>query len=298
MLSQTDARSRLGKGPALVTPKARVLDPNDTLGFVQSLQSSLELEVILPFLLDHIRISVPGCRLLYQHNELNINIELGGPSLKNKCFYQLKTDQDKLGEIRISNSTRFSENALQVIEQSLAYLLYPLRNAILYQQAVKNARLDALTGVGNRFAFSRSFEREYLLAQRHNYHLSLLVMDVDHFKRINDHYGHLVGDKVLKEVAQTLQTAMRQTDMIFRYGGEEFTAILTETDTEGARVIAERIRERIGNLVIQHDDQSIHVTISIGIGSLRDSNNDRELFEQADNNLYMAKRSGRNVVCG
>ena len=298
MLSQTHIRSRLGKRPSLVTTKPRLPDPSDTLEFVQSLQSSLELEVMLPHLLDRIRLSVPGSRLIYQHEEFNIQLELGGPVLKNQCFYSLKTGEENLGEIRISNSVRFTEPDLQAIEESLSFLLYPLRNAILYQQAIRNARQDALTGVGNRFAFSRAFEREQLLARRHNYDLSLLVIDVDHFKRVNDRHGHLVGDKVLQAVAAMLQTVMRQTDMVFRYGGEEFTAILTNTDRDGAMVIAERIRNKVASLNVEHNDELIQVTVSIGLGTLQTVDNDRELFEQADENLYLAKRSGRNQVCG
>ncbi len=298
MLTQTPIRSRLGKRPSLVTTKPRLPDPGDTLEFVQSLQSSLELEVMLPHLLDRIRLSVPGSRLIYRHTELNIQIELGGPVLKNQCFYALKTDDDNLGEIRISNCARFNEPELQAIEDSLSYLLYPLRNAILYQQAIRNARQDALTGVGNRFAFSRAFEREQLLARRHDCNLSLLVIDVDHFKRVNDRYGHLVGDKVLKAVAVTLQEVMRQTDMVFRYGGEEFTAILTNTDRHGARVIAERVRQQVAGLTVEHDDETIAVTVSIGLGTLAEVHNNQELFERADENLYLAKRKGRNQVCG
>lgn len=296
MLSQSDSRSRVGKRPALVTSKPKTPDQLDVLGLMQNLQSSLELEVMLPFLLEHISLSVPNCRLNYHLPSLDIALDLGGPKLKNQCFYQLKIDQESLGELIVSSAKKFSEEDLASIENALTHLLYPLRNAIMYQQAVRNARLDSLTGVGNRFAFSRSFEREQLLARRHQSDLSLLIIDVDHFKKINDHYGHLVGDKVLKEIAHALQSIMRQTDMIFRYGGEEFTAILTKTNRRGAQVIAERLRQQVANLAIAHENEMIHVTVSIGIGSLLEVESDRELFEQADDNLYMAKRQGRNRV--
>jgi len=297
MLSQSDSGSRFGKPTSVPTRKRAQPDLSDTLTFVQSLQSSLELEVILPILLDRIRLVVPGCRLLYTNQELDINLKVGGPLLKNQCFYQLKTEQQNLGEIRVSNSAQLLEPDLRAIEDSLSHLLYPLRNAMLYLEAIRSARLDALTGVGNRFAFSRAYEREHALAVRHKNDLSLLILDIDHFKKINDCFGHLAGDQVLKEVASALQDAMRQTDMIFRYGGEEFTAILTKTDGDGARVIAERIRRRVEALTILQAGERIRVTISIGIGSLNDANNDRQMFEIADNNLYLAKRNGRNQVC-
>ncbi|BFM07575.1 GGDEF domain-containing protein [Halioxenophilus aromaticivorans] len=297
MLSPTGTRDRFSKRAALVTQKSPVPDLGDTLTFVQSLQSSLELEVILPLLLERLCLFIPGSRMSYRHESLGIELEFGGPKLKHQFYYQLKTEHQELGEIRISNSKRLNEGHLKAIEENLSHLLFPLRNAMLYQEAIRSARVDALTGVGNRFAFSRSFEREHALAMRHQNDLSLLVLDVDYFKSINDRYGHLVGDQVLREVAQAIQNAMRQTDMVFRYGGEEFTAILTKTDAEGAAVIADRVRKHVADLYIRHEGQRIAVTISIGASSSSDSVDGRAMFEQADNNLYRAKRNGRNQVC-
>lgn len=297
MLSQTDSRTSVGKRAALVKSKPKQLNLEDTLSFVQSLQSSLELEVILTVFLEKLCLFIPGCRLAYQHEDLGLELALGGPVFKHQCFYQLSTEQQNLGEIRISNSSKFAEPDLIEIEQCLSHLLYPLRNAMLYQEAIRCARLDALTGVGNRFAFSRAFDREHALAIRHQNDLSLLILDVDHFKSINDHYGHLIGDQVLKEIAQEIENAMRQTDMVFRYGGEEFTAILTKTNAEGAAVIAERIRKRVADATILSGGERIPVTISIGVSSSSSSIEGRAMFEQADNNLYRAKRNGRNQVC-
>jgi diguanylate cyclase (GGDEF)-like protein len=257
---------------------------------------SLELEVILPALLDFIRQQVTGVRMRYTNPDLNLSMDFGGAVLKNQCFYQLKTDEQALGEIRFSNATRFSESELHAIERSLTHLLHPLRNALLYQQAVRNARQDALTGVGNRFAFSRTFEREQLLAKRHGTDLALLILDIDHFKQVNDEYGHLAGDKVLRCVADAMTDVMRATDEIFRYGGEEFTAILPTTDDSGAHVIAERIRKRVEQLEVQFEERVIKVTMSIGVASTAGIQVAAQLFEQADANLYQAKRSGRNRV--
>jgi diguanylate cyclase (GGDEF)-like protein len=229
--------------------------------------------------------------------EINVHLPIGGPVLKHQCFYQLNAEHEKLGEIRISNSAKFTEFELSMVEVCLSHLLYPLRNALLYREAIRNARQDALTGVGNRFSFSRAFEREQRLAQRYHQDLSLLVIDIDFFKRINDQHGHSCGDEVLKSVAQCLQSVMRQTDMIFRYGGEEFTAILTKTNREGAQVIAERIRVEVEKLTVQLNENQVKTTVSIGIGSLNEAKDSQALFNQADDNLYLAKRNGRNRVC-
>lgn len=296
MLTQTDTRAR-SKRPTLVKTQPKQSHLEDTLSFIQNLQSSLELEVILTVLWERLCSTIPGCRLSYHHEQLDLELVLGGPVLKHQCFYQLSTEQQKLGEIRISNARKFSDGDLAEVEQNLSHLLFPLRNATLYQEAIRSARLDALTGVGNRFAFSRAFDREHALAMRHDNELSLLVLDVDHFKLINDRHGHLVGDQVLKEIAQAIEMTMRQTDMVFRYGGEEFTAILTKTGAEGAAVIAERIRKRVEQTHITHAGQRIPVTISIGASSLVSSRSGKSMFEQADDNLYRAKRAGRNRIC-
>ncbi len=298
MLSSTSTVSVLEKRntPNAITNKQLTVATDDVLLLVQKLQSSLELEVIFTHLLDHIRSLVPGCRLLYSSPESNINLPIGGPVLKHQCFYQLKAEQEQLGEIRISNSSKLTDYELSMVELCLSHLLYPLRNALLYREAIRNARQDALTGVGNRFAFSRNFEREQRLAQRYHQDLSLLVIDIDYFKRINDKYGHLAGDEVLKSVAECLKSVMRQTDMIFRYGGEEFTAILTKTDREGALVIAERIRKEVEKLAVTISGDDIKATVSVGIGSLKEVKDSQALFNQADDNLYLAKRGGRNQV--
>ncbi len=299
MLSTTSTVSTLGKRNTTnsISSKRQSVATEDVLLLVQKLQSSLELEVIFAHLLEHIRTLVPGSRLLYSLPESSINLPIGGPVLKHQCFYQLNAEHEKLGEIRVSNSAKFTDYELSMVEVCLSHLLYPLRNALLYREAIRNARQDALTGVGNRFAFSRAFEREQRLAQRYHQDLSLLVIDIDFFKRINDQHGHLAGDEVLKSVAQCLESVMRQTDMIFRYGGEEFTAILTKTNREGAQVIAERIRNEVEKLTVPVNDNHVNTTVSIGIGSLQEAKDSQALFNQADDNLYLAKRKGRNQVC-
>ncbi|GAB2199179.1 GGDEF domain-containing protein [Sessilibacter sp. MAH4] len=298
MLSSTNTSTGYKKRniTALVR-KSEQARTGKVLELVQKLQSSLEVEAILPHLLEYLRNYIPDCRLSYRYDEFEFNLEFEGPNLVHQCFYQLNVDDINLGEIRVTNSKEFSEFELQIIEETLTHLYFPLRNALLYQQAIRNARLDALTGVNNRFAFSRAFERELKLAHRYNNDLSLLILDIDHFKSVNDHYGHLCGDIVLRDVAQTIKAAMRETDMIFRYGGEEFTAILPKTDHQGALVIAERIRKEVEGLIINADNKPVSVTVSIGIGSLKNVESSDQLFIQADEHLYSAKRAGRNRVC-
>lgn len=164
------------------------------------------------------------------------------------------------------------------------------------------AHIDALTGISNRRSFDEAIEREWKLAMRAGTPVSLIMVDIDHFKNYNDNYGHDMGDLGLKQVATALATVItRPSDMLARYGGEEFVALLPDTNIEGARLIAERFRSNIETLQLPHaySDAASCITISVGLAGLipKDENSAHELLKQADKMLYCAKESGRNRVC-
>ena len=158
---------------------------------------------------------------------------------------------------------------------------------------------DALTGLRNRGYFEEVFQTYCVEAFRYRQPLSVMVMDIDHFKAFNDHYGHLVGDDCLKMVAEAIAGVVtRPQDMLARYGGEEFVVVLPDTHAEGARCVAERIRERVAQTPFQVSDETINVTLSIGVSSYVPTSADvsQSLFNEADQALYTAKNSGRNQV--
>ena len=156
---------------------------------------------------------------------------------------------------------------------------------------------DALTGLFNRRHFENSADREFLRAVRYHNDLTFAIIDIDFFKQINDTYGHLCGDKILKDVAFIINDSFRKTDMVFRYGGEEFVVILTETNSDGATIPLERLRERIENNEFSFKTQKLKVTVSIGYASnLDDAEDAIELFSYADDALYKAKENGRNRI--
>lgn len=156
---------------------------------------------------------------------------------------------------------------------------------------------DALTGLYNRRHFDNMIEREFLRAKRYSNDLSIALMDIDFFKKVNDTYGHLCGDYILKEVAYLILENFRKTDMVFRYGGEEILVILTETPLEKAVIPLERLRKSIENYPFNYDGQDIRITISIGAESINPEISDyEELINNADRALYQAKENGRNKV--
>lgn len=162
----------------------------------------------------------------------------------------------------------------------------------------ENAKVDSLTGLHNRRWLEEMYTREINRSNAGNFRLSAVMMDIDHFKRVNDTYGHLAGDQVLIAVAGAITYSLRPSDMPVRYGGEEFSVFLPGTSTENARIIAERLRKAVEKLRIPlPDGQVIPVTISLGFTERQDGDTVRSIIERADQALYNAKQNGRNRAC-
>ncbi|MES2825521.1 MAG: GGDEF domain-containing protein [Pseudomonadota bacterium] len=264
---------------------------------IQALQMTLEPNEILNIFFKHLQAIIPVGGIQFRFaNDIDIT-KLGRDALHH-CDYRLTTDEGYLGEIIFNRGRRFNEAEQSRLEIILGALIYPLRNALRYQSAMQMALLDPLTRLGNRAALNNALHRELQLAQRHQYELSLLMIDVDHFKMINDQHGHSRGDEVLQAIARTIANVCRETDISFRYGGEEFVVLLRKTNETGACIIGERLRNEISKITMQQHGRSIQPTVSIGI-STRASNQKEhidQLFDRADKALYHAKRRGRNCV--
>jgi diguanylate cyclase (GGDEF)-like protein len=173
-----------------------------------------------------------------------------------------------------------------------------LQRNLMHQQLAAAAWTDPKTGLLNATAWQREADAEVTRALRSGLLLSLLLVDVDHFKRVNDSHGHLIGDDVLRALAAELRPQVRESDVVGRFGGDEFTVLLPRTDGEGACRIAERLRSSAGLLSVTAADRQISVTISIGVAELGRHGHDLfELLAAADLALYRAKAAGRNQVC-
>jgi diguanylate cyclase len=156
------------------------------------------------------------------------------------------------------------------------------------------ALLDALTGIANRLGYDERIVQEFKRWRRFRQPLSLVAWDLDRFKNVNDSYGHRAGDRVLRAFAKLLSEKVRETDFVARYGGEEFIMLLIGTPAEGARTVAEAIREDIGRLGFHFRGTPVTVTASCGVTDARDGDTPESLFDRADRALYQAKESGRN----
>lgn len=168
---------------------------------------------------------------------------------------------------------------------------------IEYQQHLSHlATEDPLTRLLNRRGLEDALQVSLAHAARHELPTSAIMVDIDHFKRVNDHFGHEVGDHVIRHISQVIARICRSSDVVARNGGEEFLLVLPDTDLDSARVLAERLREAIGQRPLLVDNQRIAVTISLGVASVTGSVNLDQLSSEADRALYLAKHGGRNRV--
>ena len=168
----------------------------------------------------------------------------------------------------------------------------------MYREALASALNDTLTGAGNRLALNQNLERDMRLAKRTGQPLSLAILDVDHFKRINDRFGHAYGDEALKAVVNCVAASLRNVDGLYRLGGEEFVVLLNNTDADACMLVAERIRQSIEQLQFHIDGQPLPMTASLGHATLRADDDATSLLNRADLRMYEAKRGGRNRVIG
>lgn len=259
------------------------------------LQSSLDLGEVLTHFFEMIQSIVTSSGINYCYPQKVIQISIGNSRAHSAC-YNLKVARHYLGEITFYRAKRFSENELANVETLLGLLVLPLRNAILYRDALEHSLLDPLTGIGNRMALESALKREFELAKRTSQSLSLVIADLDLFKQVNDTAGHVIGDTLIKKTATAIQAAVRQSDQVFRFGGEEYVVILSNTPNTEALLIAERVRQAIANIHVPSKIGLVRPTISLGVSTLRESDSKESLLERADAALYQAKADGRNAV--
>jgi len=284
---------RLGFGqlPPLLERPASLGQLRQQLGL--QLQTSLEPQRILGLFFREIQRLVPLDALNYQHKTSDLRLEFGQRG-HHSVSYSLSHEGTHLGDLVFRRNQRFSEKDQGNLESLLSTLLFPMRNALLYRAATQSAMRDPLTGTGNRIAMDQTLQREIDMARRHMQPLSLLMLDIDHFKQINDNYGHSAGDDVLKAVATSIKDQLRNVDMVFRFGGEEFLILLSNTNREAAAMIGERLRHAAQAGEYSADGTLIGLTVSLGCSTLLPGESADSLLRRADSALYVAKREGRN----
>ena len=199
------------------------------------------------------------------------------------------------GILIIYNLSKADFDRFLIVAMQLAL---EMKKVLLYETVEMLAITDGLTGLYARRYFFERFNEELSRSKRQDLKFSFLMIDIDDFKNCNDTYGHLVGDLVLKDVARIIKENVREIDLAARYGGEEFSLILPETDSKRAMLVADRIRKRIEENIFSAYEEKLKITVSIGLAVYpEDSQEALDLVEMADKALYVAKSSGKNIVC-
>lgn len=200
---------------------------------------------------------------------------------------------------RVTRATLDHDSWLQFGPRvSFRFSMTDIREERLLRKLYESSTRDALTGVYNRLHFEERLRAEVAYAIRHRTQASLLIIDLDHFKRVNDTYGHPAGDAVLKRACEACSRALRTEDIFARFGGEEFAVVLRGIDLKGAARLGERLRQGVAAEVVEHEGQRIQITLSAGVASIGccRAPSAEELISIADRRLYAAKQAGRNRV--
>ena len=209
---------------------------------------------------------------------------------------ELRIEERRLGALTFTRRHPFRIDEIRALESMGADLARPLDNALRHREVREAATRDPLTGAATRALLEDTLEREASLVHRHGGALALLMIDVDRFKGINDRFGHPAGDRCLAAIAECIARRIRSSDILFRYGGEEFCVLLPRTGEGGARRLAERVRSAVDTLRIPAGEGAIRPTISLGVAAALPGDGAAGLLAKADAALYRAKRSGRNRV--
>ncbi|MDD4895027.1 MAG: GGDEF domain-containing protein, partial [Candidatus Omnitrophica bacterium] len=217
------------------------------------------------------------------------------PECESYVLFPLTMKDELIGNLAVAGLQDEDQERFYILSQQF---LLGIKRAVLYEGVQALCIIDGLTNVFNRRYYLERFKEELERSIKFNYVFSCVMVDIDYFKTFNDRYGHIVGDAILRDLSRTIQDNIRQVDLLSRYGGEEFSIILSEADKEAAHFAAERIRKAIEEKDIKVYDEDLKVTVSIGVSTYPTDGKDMEtLIDNADSALYRAKQTGRNRVC-
>ncbi|THB73766.1 MAG: GGDEF domain-containing protein [Gammaproteobacteria bacterium] len=286
----------VGKDLLINEPEFNNDSANRKFSLMNRLQTTLEVQEIFDIFSKALAEMVNQDGITYTGNEYTGIISLGS-ARRAKLTYNLKADGLSLGEIKVFRTKKFTDKEVVMVEDYISLLYYPLRNAIMYNQALQSALRDPLTKLHNRAMLEQHLARESQLAQRHEEEFSMIMIDVDKFKEVNDEYGHQAGDAILCKLADIMREYGRASDMLFRFAGDEFVITLRKTSIAGAQMLANRIRQAVENARVEYKGNILSLSISMGVAALKCGETTEELFARADQALYQAKEGGRNQVC-
>lgn len=263
---------------------------------VLKLQTTLSINQIFEVFFESLKNEIAVCGLEYEYPLLYTDIKYGKKT-DSSYSYLIEADNDTWGNIVIFCDTDLTEKEKFDLDEYVSAVIFPLRNAIQYENAIVVAANESYLGLPNWSLLESQISREAKLALRQKQSLSLLLIDIDRFTTLKDNNSLLFGDFIIRHVYETLQDALRDTDLLYRFGYDQFSLILSNTKAHDATTIAERIRSTVSeNELLSDNDKKVRLTISIGITELQKSDSVDSLYERAYSALKLAKNSGRNQV--
>ncbi len=277
-------------------PLRQPTDTIDPIRFLQAISASLELDQVLNTLSGFLHDLVAQSGWEYRHAESDFELSGGQPD-RHRLEYALTLNGQEMGTLKLMRGRRFSDTDQLRIEGLLGLAAQALHNALRFHDMSQQLERDPLTGLGNRRALTLQGAQWLADNIRHKQPLSMLVMDLDRFKAVNDNHGHPLGDRLLCALAHTLREVTRAADLCVRIGGDEFVVLLPRTDLSNAMECAERIRRAVAMLAIETPTGGhVNASVSIGVATHRHGMDLDQLYHQADGALYAAKRAGCNRV--
>jgi diguanylate cyclase (GGDEF)-like protein len=265
------------------------------LVLLERLQTTLDVEELLAIFAKEVEKLVDFSGLYFKSQEFSSSIK-GSRTAKVERTFELKIDNEFIGVLTYSVNKPISLPKYKILNQLHQHLLYPLRNALNYQMAAKLAMQDGLTNLGNRRYFDKQLTRAMHHANRQQSRVGLILGDLNKFKAINDSYGHQIGDLVLKHVAKAMSVSVRDSDSVFRFGGDEFAIIVENASDNSLHIIESRIKIAIDNDALLAKYQ---LSCSLGCTFMNRADNEYSVFERADQALYRQKMNMKrhfNVV--
>ena len=245
--------------------------------------------------IDELRALVACDSIEYEDKNTETSLVNGNPG-SHSCEYTIKYEGLSLGSIRITRDAKLLDSELDIIEAMLAGLSLPLRNALRYQQAIRMAQRDELTGLRNGSYYHDIVNLEIARARRYKKAFSLLMFDLDDFEKINDTYGRSAGDAVLHDVAKRIEHKARNSDVVYRNGGDEFLIFLPNTEKEEAMIVAQRIKDAVLKTACAYENNDIFFTMSAGVVTVTHGDTADKLIDRADRAIFHAKILGKDRI--
>jgi len=264
---------------------------------VLKLQTTLNINQIIDTFFEFLKEEMQICGIEYEYPLLYTHIHHGRKT-NCSCSYLLDVDNETWGNITIYTDDDLSEEGKNSLDKFISTIVFPLRNAIQYENALTVSSSESYLGLPNWGLMEGQITREAKLAFREKKSLSLVLLDVDRFMTIKENNGKLFGDFIIRHVYETIQKTLRDTDILNRFGHDQFSLILSNTEANDANMIANRIRLAVANHEFENNEanKNIRATISIGVTELDSTDSVESLYARAYNALKLAKNSGRNIV--